>query len=285
MAQQSQQIRVTITDPTHTRKNTVELPSGVPMSQLIPALITKMNLPVSQGGQPLKYEFDHKTSGKRLKETDTLASAGVQDGDTLILLPTIIAGSSDPRSRRLASDYRRLQELVNNSSLIHIVSTNGNPPEKYILELTCKGIVRVNGDQPDIQEKHRVAIVFPGGYPSEPPAVHMQTSIFHPNISSSSKAVCIGKWYAGQWLDELVFRLVEMVQYKVPPTNDTGRDVLNAEASSWLNRNRHRLPIDGRDVRKPQPQKPRLDFEINILDEDDTSREPSDDLVSQIKIL
>lgn len=86
------QIRVIIKDPAGSKATPVELPDDVPMSRLIPALVTKMSLPTSQGGEPLNYGVDHVASGKRLRNEDTLASADVREGDKLELIPIIIAG-------------------------------------------------------------------------------------------------------------------------------------------------------------------------------------------------
>lgn len=86
------QLKVIIQDHTGSKKTPVELPDDVPMKRLLPALVTKMGLPTQQSGQPLTYRLDHKRSGKRLGDDDTLSSAGVQAEDVLILIPTVTAG-------------------------------------------------------------------------------------------------------------------------------------------------------------------------------------------------
>ena len=86
------QLKVMIVDHTGARKTPVELPDDIEMRRLIPALVTKMGLPTSQASQPISYTFDHKRTGKRLHDEDTLASAGVQPYDELLLLPQVTAG-------------------------------------------------------------------------------------------------------------------------------------------------------------------------------------------------
>lgn len=86
------QMRVIIQDHTGSKKTPVELPDDVPMKRLIPALVTKMNLPTQQAGQPLAYALDHKRTGKRLRDDDTLKAAEVQTEDILQLMPTATAG-------------------------------------------------------------------------------------------------------------------------------------------------------------------------------------------------
>lgn len=85
-------IKVIIWDPTGSKKNTVELPNDVPMRRLIPALVSKMGLPTSQGGNPITYRLDHRDSGKRLQDDDSLEKAGVKDEDILNLFPEVTAG-------------------------------------------------------------------------------------------------------------------------------------------------------------------------------------------------
>lgn len=85
-------IKVIIYDPTGSKKTPVELPADVPMRRLIPALVTKMGLPTSQGGNPITYRLDHRSSGKRLSEDMSLNDASVSNDDILSLFPEVTAG-------------------------------------------------------------------------------------------------------------------------------------------------------------------------------------------------
>ncbi|MEM9775547.1 MAG: EsaB/YukD family protein [Chloroflexota bacterium] len=85
-------IKVIMYDTTGSKKTPVELPDDVEMRRLIPALVTKMGLPTSQGANPITYRIDHRASGKRLSEDETLADAGVVTDDILSLFPEVTAG-------------------------------------------------------------------------------------------------------------------------------------------------------------------------------------------------
>lgn len=87
------QVRVIISDHTGAKKTSVELPDDVPMRRLIPALVTKMSLPTTQGANQIVYKLDHKKSGRRLGDDDTLRSVGVAQDDVLTMLPEVTAGS------------------------------------------------------------------------------------------------------------------------------------------------------------------------------------------------
>lgn len=85
-------VRVVIQDHTYSKKTTVELPDEVTMHRLLPALAARMQLPLQQGGNPIVYRLDHRRTGRRLDDEDTLSSADVQPDDMLTLLPEVTAG-------------------------------------------------------------------------------------------------------------------------------------------------------------------------------------------------
>ena len=56
-------------------------------------LVEKIKLPsVGPDGNPISYKFIQKVTGRQLLETQTLAEAGIKDGDVLRLQPEITAG-------------------------------------------------------------------------------------------------------------------------------------------------------------------------------------------------
>jgi hypothetical protein len=84
--------KVIIYDPTGSKKTPVELPNDVPMRRLIPALVSKMGLPTSQGANPITYRLDDRQSGKRIGEDESLRDAGVSEDAILSLFPEVTAG-------------------------------------------------------------------------------------------------------------------------------------------------------------------------------------------------
>jgi hypothetical protein len=86
-------IDLTITDATGSRQQAATVPSDAPTIRVIAKLIELMRLPVTgPDGQPLSYRFHHRASGRQLRDEDTLAGAGVVDGDVLRLVAEITAG-------------------------------------------------------------------------------------------------------------------------------------------------------------------------------------------------
>lgn len=168
---------------------------------------------------------------------------------------------TNPRLSRLRRDYEKVQELAARSPFVSILATEGNPPEKYLLHLTCKGITSVSGDQPVYSESHRLEILLPQEYPRKGPAFRMATPIFHPNIAGNG-TVCIGDegdhgYAPGMPLDDLIVRVMNIIRYE----NVGLGSVYNGFARDWARRNERLLPIDRRPILLEE-------LEINILDDD-----------------
>jgi uncharacterized ubiquitin-like protein YukD len=86
-------INVTVYDSTENKRVPVELPNDAPCNKIIAVLIQKLRLPTNgPDGAPLSYKFHHKNSGRQILDSQTLAEAGVTDGDILRLQPEITAG-------------------------------------------------------------------------------------------------------------------------------------------------------------------------------------------------
>jgi len=86
-------IQVWISDATGSRRDDVELPDDAEIDRVIAALIEPLNLPLNgPDGQPMSYRFHHAESQTQLRDKATLSSSGVKAGDTLRLVPEIMAG-------------------------------------------------------------------------------------------------------------------------------------------------------------------------------------------------
>jgi uncharacterized ubiquitin-like protein YukD len=86
-------IDVTVMDVTGSREQVANLPDDAPVRRVIAKLVEIMGLPmIGPDGAPLSYRFHHKASGRQLGDAETLAAAGVKEGDVLRLTPEIVAG-------------------------------------------------------------------------------------------------------------------------------------------------------------------------------------------------
>lgn len=86
-------LNVTVYDSTENKRVPAELPDDAPCNKIVAILVQKLALPMNgPDGAPLSYKFHHKNSGRQIQDTQTLADAGVKDGDILRLQPEITAG-------------------------------------------------------------------------------------------------------------------------------------------------------------------------------------------------
>ena len=93
MSAGEESISVEIWDATGNKKVTASLPSHSPINRILVLLVDRMNLPRhSPDGQLMSYKFHHKASGRQLLDEETLADAGVRDGDVVRIQPEITAG-------------------------------------------------------------------------------------------------------------------------------------------------------------------------------------------------
>jgi ubiquitin-protein ligase len=148
-----------------------------------------------------------------------------------------------PRLRRLQSDSETVTRLFANHPRIRLVSTDGQPPDRY------QFLVQVSGLAPEgaagfraIQE-HRIEVYLPADYPRRPPVCRMLSPVYHPNIDPQK--ICIGDhWSAGQSVAQLVVRIAEMICFQ----SYNLKSPLNAAAAAWAEKNLDRLPLERVDL-------------------------------------
>ncbi len=87
-------VNVIVVDTTGNKERKVGLPDDIKCGIIMVKLIEKIKLPsVGPDGSPISYKFIHKVTGRQLLESQTLAEAGIKDGDVLRLQPEITAGA------------------------------------------------------------------------------------------------------------------------------------------------------------------------------------------------
>jgi ubiquitin-protein ligase len=154
-----------------------------------------------------------------------------------------------PRSRRLKSDHKALDQLAAESSIFSFMPY-GNPTDFYILRFRGRGFYRPD-PQGEVRERneHEVHIRLGASYPRMMPELAWKSPIFHPNISASG-VVCLGGygtyWVPSLALDELCTMLWDMIRYE----NYDETSPYNREAAAWAkSQSFYRLPIDSRPLR------------------------------------
>jgi ubiquitin-protein ligase len=148
----------------------------------------------------------------------------------------------NPRIRRLESDQAKVVRDFSGHPHVKIESTDGVPPEKYLVAYMVRGLVATGTDSFIEGTEHRAEIFLPLDYPRRAPFCRMITPVFHPNIDPQK--ICIGDhWSAGQSLSELIRRIGEMISFQ----SYNVKSPLNAHAAKWAEQNVNRLPLESAD--------------------------------------
>jgi proteasome lid subunit RPN8/RPN11/ubiquitin-protein ligase len=142
----------------------------------------------------------------------------------------------------LAKAYAELINLVKRSKFIKFQSVDikpYQPPEKYIVTFTCRGIALVNEEGvPQVSDFHQVSIYLDDAYPKQEPHLKWITPIWHPNIDHREPHYVdlspTRGWHSNKSLDELVLKLGEMIQYKRYHAEWSPPWPLDKEAAMWV---------------------------------------------------
>lgn len=146
------------------------------------------------------------------------------------------------RLRRLNADFEQVRTHLDAHHSIRLLSVEGDPPERYIIEFHLKGLKPTEDGGFEETMEHRAEIFLPLDYPRRPPICRMLTPVFHPNIDPQK--ICIGDhWSAGQTLTQLISRIAEMICYQ----SYNIKSPLNAHAAAWAEQHLSELPLERRD--------------------------------------
>jgi ubiquitin-protein ligase len=158
------------------------------------------------------------------------------------------------RLNRLQADFDAVRNLVRRFPSVHVISVQGDPPEKYKIQLNVLSLTP-SSNSLHYSTGHLLEVLLPLGYPRDAPVCRMLTPVFHPNIAPH--AVCIGDhWSAGESLDMLILRVCEMLAFQ----SYNVKSPLNGDAARWVQEHNEDLPIDsssfilGEDSDKPDVQ-------------------------------
>jgi len=185
-----------------------------------------------------------------------------------------------PRIRRLRNDYKSMERLRGESSILDFDST-GEPADKYVVRFYGKGLFRPsNSNSVLLRELHEVRIVLGASYPRMMPELNWVSPVYHPNISASG-VVCLGgygtHWVPSLSLDELCEMLWDMIRYQ----NFDVESPYNRDAASWA---RHQttyvLPVDARSLRdRVRENRPGSNRHAAVLPPPALGDDPPDDVV------
>ncbi|NOT27652.1 MAG: hypothetical protein HOP16_16315 [Acidobacteria bacterium] len=158
--------------------------------------------------------------------------------------------------RILESFLTRQQEeglaLTRASDLVSLTPI-GSSADRYLIELQCTGLVeRGPGDIAEV-DRFLVGVWFPSSYLRVADPFRVLTwlgprNIWHPNISTTTPTICVGRLAPGTGLVDILYQVFEIVTWnKVTMRED---DALNRAACQWARRHPDRFPVDRRPLKR-----------------------------------
>jgi hypothetical protein len=153
----------------------------------------------------------------------------------------------------LKRQYEDGMALARSSDLLELFPMSDEPPDRYIAQFRCKGLVRSAGGDVVEADHFEVGIWFPSDYLRRADPFQVLTwlgpfNVFHPNISDKMPFICVGKLAPNTALVDILYQCFEIITYnKVTMRED---DALNAEACVWARQNQQKFPIDRRPLKR-----------------------------------
>jgi hypothetical protein len=153
----------------------------------------------------------------------------------------------------LRRQHDEAMELAGASDLVRVTPVGGTPPDRYVVEYSCTGLVK--DDAGDVKEHAHfvVGIWFPSDYLRYVSPWRVLTwlgprAIWHPNISDTGPFICVGRLVPGTPLVDLIYQCFEIVTFKKVTMRED--DALNRAACTWSRQHRDRFPVDPRALKR-----------------------------------
>lgn len=144
---------------------------------------------------------------------------------------------------RLATEAEDVQRRFTDHPHISIVSTEGKPVNKYVVEYRLQGLVRLDDGEIARSDQHRVEISLSFGFPHFPPNCKPLTQIFHPDIDPSAIKIA-DFWSTEESIVSLIVHIGRLICWQIY----SDENVFNQEAAAWLVEHGKDVPLDSVDL-------------------------------------
>jgi ubiquitin-protein ligase len=190
---------------------------------------------------------------------------GIPEHSTPVLLKKRTSAKlPDPIKHRLEADSKHLQDMIQNTSSIEIVKTEGKPPISYLLKFAMDGIVGIDYDEnPRIGKEHLVEIRLHDDYPMSLPFVRFTTPMFHPNIFANGNA-CLGWFHLPYELPDVCVRIAQMIDYQVYDLIS----IADLRAAKWAKTHSSLFPLANWNLTRSKASMEQVQFDIRVKKEE-----------------
>jgi hypothetical protein len=146
--------------------------------------------------------------------------------------------------------------LAADSDVLDLTVLEGTPPNRFIAEFRCRGMVRI-GNVVREADRFLVGIRIPLDYlavfdPMQVLTILAPAGVYHPNIGGPW--VCPGHLQPGIPLVSLLHIVYEIITFHRVTMNE--REALTPDACAWARANRGAFPTDRRPLRRRRLRSP-----------------------------
>jgi tetratricopeptide (TPR) repeat protein/ubiquitin-protein ligase len=176
-------------------------------------------------------------------------------------------------TKQLEAIFKEINERFKKSPYVTIKPTDGDPPERYEITYTIKGLHQSKNKEVQEATHHTISIAIPFGFPHFPPNCKPVSPIFHPDFDQA--AICIGDfWNKESSIPDLIVHIGRMIGGEIFSTDNA----FNEEAVIWYRQHRDKLPFELPDfssTSRPSPVSEPASFaaletlEIDTIEESD----------------
>jgi hypothetical protein len=138
------------------------------------------------------------------------------------------------------------------SDIVQITPVAGAPPDRYIIELRCRGLVRAADGGIQTADRFAVSMHFSDDYLRSVPNPFQVLSVLHPagafqpNIAEHAPFVCPGRLPPGMGIVELTYQLWSLWTYR----SFNLVDGLNPDACRYARAHQSEFPLDPRPLKR-----------------------------------
>lgn len=141
------------------------------------------------------------------------------------------------------------------SDIVTITPVGGMPPDRYIIDFRCRGLMRTANGDVHPAEQFVVGVYFSQSFLRDVPNPFQVLTVLHPrgafqpNIAEHAPFVCPGHLPPGMAITELTYQLWELWTWR----KFNLVDGLNAEAARYARAHQAEFPLDPRPLKRKAP--------------------------------
>lgn len=152
----------------------------------------------------------------------------------------------------LVRQHEDALQLNADSDIVTATPVEGDPPDRYVIDYRCRGLVRGVDGSVRPHDRFVVALHFSDEHlrsipnPFQALSVLHPVGAFHPNIAAQAPFICPGRLPPGMGIVEITYQLWELWTWR----SFNLVDGLNKEACRYARAHQADFPLDPRPIKR-----------------------------------